>query len=88
MYDFDGDFATVYTGEKDVRKSGLIDTYRGLPVLPHWKGEHCSRVRDASDATKFPSLLQPDDTVYFYRRSVCRAMPTVWMSLLHYYLCY
>ncbi|XP_021934461.1 scavenger receptor class B member 1-like isoform X2 [Zootermopsis nevadensis] len=76
MYDFDGDFSTVYTGETDVRKSGLIDTYRGSPLLPHWKGEHCSNVRGASDATKFPSLLQPNDTVYFYRKSVCRAMPT------------
>lgn len=76
MYDFDGDIATVYTGETDVRKAGLIDTYRRLPRLPHWQGQHCSRVREASDATKFPSLIQPNDTIYFYRKSVCRAMPT------------
>jgi hypothetical protein len=81
MYDFDGDIATVYTGETDVRKAGLIDTYRRLPRLPHWEGEHCSRVRGTSDATKFPSLIQPNDTVYFYRKSVCRAMPMV-LSLL------
>jgi len=77
MYDFDNDVATVYTGETDMRMSGLIDTYRRLPRLPHWQGEHCSHVRGASDATKFPSLIQPNDTVYFYRKSVCRAMPTV-----------
>lgn len=76
MYDFDNDVATVYTGETDLRMSGLIDTYRRLPRLPHWEGEHCSRVRGASDATKFPSLIQPNDTVYFYRKSVCRTMPT------------
>jgi hypothetical protein len=77
MYDFDNDIATIYTGDTDVRLSGLIDTYRRLPRLPHWEGEHCSRVKGASDATKFPSLIQPNDTVYFYRKSVCRAMPTV-----------
>lgn len=77
MYDFDNDIATIYTGETDMRMSGLIDTYRRLPKLPHWHGEHCSRVRGASDATKFPSLIQPNDTIYFYRKSVCRAMPTV-----------
>lgn len=77
MYDFDNDIATVYTGETDMRLSGLIDTYRRLPQLPHWEGEHCSRVRGASDAIKFPSLIQPNDTLYFYRKSVCRAMPTV-----------
>jgi hypothetical protein len=77
MYDFDNDIATVYTGETDIRISGLIDTYRRLPRLPHWHGEHCSNVKGASDATKFPSLIQRDDTVYFYRKSVCRAMPTV-----------
>lgn len=77
MYDFDNDVATVYTGETDIRKSGQIDTYRRLPRLPHWEGEHCSRLRGASDATKFPSLIQPNDTLYFYRKSVCRAMPIV-----------
>jgi hypothetical protein len=82
MYDFDGDVATVYTGATDVRKAGLIDTYRRLPRLPHWQGEHCSHVQEASDATKFPSLIQPNDTVYFYRKSVCRAMPTVLILLL------
>ena len=82
MYDFDNDIATIYTGETDMRMSGLIDTYRRLPKLPHWHGEHCSRVRGASDATKFPSLIQPNDTIYFYRKSVCRAMPTVRVILI------
>jgi hypothetical protein len=84
MYDFDNDVATVYTGETNMRMSGLIDTYRRLPRLPHWEGEHCSRVRGASDATKFPSLTQPNDTVYFYRKSVCRAMPTVCIVITCY----
>ncbi|XP_069684657.1 scavenger receptor class B member 1-like isoform X2 [Periplaneta americana] len=77
MYDFDGDVATVFTGETDIHLSGLLDTYRHSQDLPQWHGKHCSRVTGASDASKFPSNIQPNDTVYFYRKSVCRVMPTV-----------
>ncbi|XP_067012434.2 scavenger receptor class B member 1 [Anabrus simplex] len=80
MYDFNGDTSTVYTGETDVRKSGLFETYRGSKHLPHWyrNREECSRVSSvdgASDATKFPSLIQPDDNITMFRKSLCRTMP-------------
>ncbi|XP_049767378.1 scavenger receptor class B member 1-like [Schistocerca cancellata] len=77
MYDFSGDTATIFTGSKHLGKAGLIDTYRGSQHLPHWHGDHCSSVVGASDASKFPSLINPNDTLLMYRKSVCRAMPMV-----------
>ncbi|XP_052133208.1 protein peste-like, partial [Frankliniella occidentalis] len=83
MYDFDGDFETDYTGATDVRLSGLIDKYNGFPYLPHWRREEgdgpttCSNVQLASDATKFPSYIQPNQTLSFFRKSMCRSMPMV-----------
>lgn len=72
MYDFDGDFETVFTGEHDVRKSGLLDTYRGSKNIPQWEGK-CGNINNASDGTKFASHIKPNDTLIFFRKSMCRA---------------
>ncbi|XP_052748979.1 scavenger receptor class B member 1-like isoform X2 [Galleria mellonella] len=73
MYDFSGDYETVFTGVHDVRYSGLIDTYRGSTDLPQWEGKHCSNVQNASDATKFKGGLGKNDTLLFFRKSMCRS---------------
>lgn len=76
MYDFDGDYETVYTGEKDVTRSGILDTYRGSTHIPQWDGV-CGNVRGASDGTKFSSHIGANDTLLFFRKSMCRAQPLV-----------
>ncbi|CAH0404434.1 unnamed protein product [Chilo suppressalis] len=77
MYDFNGDYETIYTGATDVSQSGLIDTYNGSPNLPQWKGEHCSNVRGSSDGTKFKGALDRNESVLFFRKSLCRAAPLI-----------
>ncbi|XP_047363879.1 scavenger receptor class B member 1-like isoform X2 [Vespa velutina] len=72
MYDFEGDYETFYTGEKDVKMTGLIDKYNGNVNLPHWKGR-CANIHGASDGTKFPTYIQPNDTLLFFRKSLCRS---------------
>lgn len=72
MYDFNGDFATFFTGKNDIRMSGLYDTFHGSPFLPQWNGEHCSKIQGASDGTKFKSFMQENDTLLFFRKSMCR----------------
>ncbi|CAG2060310.1 unnamed protein product [Timema podura] len=76
MYDFKGDIATVYTGENDIRLTGQLDTYNGGHYLPQWEGE-CGKINGSSDATKFKSYIEPNDTLVFFRKSVCRPMPQV-----------
>ncbi|KYN07821.1 PREDICTED: scavenger receptor class B member 1-like [Cyphomyrmex costatus] len=72
MYDFDGDFETIYTGETDIRTTGLIDKYNGDTNLPQWTGK-CANVQGASDGVKFPSYIEPNDTLLFFRKSLCRS---------------
>lgn len=89
MYDFDGDFETIYTGESDIRQTGLIDTYKGSKNLPQWTGQ-CANVNRASDGAKFPSYIEPNDTVLFFRKSLCRSAEMVrtgetWIKGLHTY---
>lgn len=76
MYDFDGDVSTFYTGDNDLSKSGLLATYNRSPKLPQWDLP-CGRVNDSSDGTKFPSFINPNDSLLFFRKSLCRAMPLV-----------
>ncbi|XP_011348650.1 scavenger receptor class B member 1 isoform X2 [Ooceraea biroi] len=72
MYDFDGDFETIYTGKTDIRLTGLIEKYNGDVNLPQWSGK-CANVQGASDGVKFPSYIQPNDTLLFFRKSLCRS---------------
>uniref|UniRef100_A0A0A9YDQ1 Scavenger receptor class B member 1 n=1 Tax=Lygus hesperus TaxID=30085 RepID=A0A0A9YDQ1_LYGHE len=73
MYDFDGDVSTTFSGVNDVRKSGLLDTYNRQPVLPQWPYP-CNNLTTASDGTKFPSLIQKDQEILFFRKSLCRSI--------------
>ncbi|XP_050664665.1 scavenger receptor class B member 1-like isoform X2 [Leptidea sinapis] len=75
MYDFNGDYETIYTGQKDQALSGLIDTYRGSTELSQWQEKHCSNVHLASDGAKFRSGLSKNDSLLFFRKSMCRAAP-------------
>ncbi|XP_039148988.1 scavenger receptor class B member 1 isoform X2 [Drosophila simulans] len=72
MYDFSTDFETFYTGVPNPALSGLYASYRGETTLPQWDGDHCSNIEFASDGTKFKSFIQPNETVKFFRKSMCR----------------
>nr|XP_013100075.1 unnamed protein product [Stomoxys calcitrans] len=72
MMDFNKDYETFHTGVSDSRISGLYATYRGSENLPQWDGDHCSNINYASDGVKFPSFLEPNDTIKFFRKSMCR----------------
>nr|CAI5839718.1 unnamed protein product [Callosobruchus analis] len=77
MYDFDGDFETVYDGQKlGLKNIGLIEKYRGSTKIPQWESP-CGDVTGASDGTKFPGYIQPNDTLLFFRKSMCRAKSLV-----------
>ncbi|KAH8272209.1 hypothetical protein KR018_011741, partial [Drosophila ironensis] len=72
MYDFSTDFETFYTGQSDPSLSGLYATYRGETNLPQWTNDHCSNIEYASDGTKFKSFILHNETVKFFRKSMCR----------------
>lgn len=86
MYDFDGDVSTFYTGEKNLALSGLLATYNRAPKLPQWDLP-CGVVKDSSDGTKFQSLIKENDTLLFFRKSLCRAMPLVSLTNPGYVTC-
>uniref|UniRef100_A0A1A9W5I5 Scavenger receptor class B member 1 n=1 Tax=Glossina brevipalpis TaxID=37001 RepID=A0A1A9W5I5_9MUSC len=72
MYDFNNDYETFYTGKTDTSLSGLYATYMGNTDLPNWPEKHCSNIELASDGSKFRSFIKPNDTLKFFRKSMCR----------------
>ncbi|XP_049883746.1 scavenger receptor class B member 1-like isoform X2 [Pectinophora gossypiella] len=80
MYDFNGDYETIFTGKDDVSNAGLIDTYKGSTDLPQWEGKHCSNLQYASDGTKFKGGVSANESILFFRKSLCRAAPLIPMG--------
>ncbi|KAL1139374.1 hypothetical protein AAG570_006358 [Ranatra chinensis] len=76
MYDFEGDRSTTFTGTTNIKLSGLLDTYNGLRYLPQWEFP-CNNVTGASDGTKFNSLIGKNQTLLFFRKSLCRSMQLI-----------
>lgn len=72
MYDFENDYINVYTGENDIRQTGLIEKFNGNVNLPQWTGK-CANVKGASDGSKFANYIKPNDTILFFRKSLCRS---------------
>ncbi|KAJ8933788.1 hypothetical protein NQ314_013824 [Rhamnusium bicolor] len=73
MYDFEGDYETIYTGQKhSLENIGLIEKYSGSTKIPQWDSP-CGDVTGASDGTKFSGFIKPNDTLLFFRKSMCRA---------------
>lgn len=77
MYEFTGDHETIFTGTKHGLKNiGQIDTYNGAKKIPQWDSP-CGDISGASDGTKFPGYLKPNDTLLFFRKSLCRSKELV-----------
>lgn len=87
MYDFNGDFETFFTGATEIRKSGLYDTFRGSTDLQQWEGKHCSNIQDASDGTKFKSFIKENETLLFFRKSMCRPQRLVSIAFIQLITC-
>lgn len=73
------DIVTVFTGEDDITKYGLVDTYNGMNHLSHWKTEKCNRVA-GSDGSVFPPHITKNDTIYVYDKDICRLLPLIFQK--------
>ena len=77
MYEFSGDYETIFTGTKHgLSNIGLVDTYNGATKIPQWDSP-CGDISGSSDGTKFPGYIKPNDTLLFFRKSMCRAKAMV-----------
>lgn len=73
----EGQVFTVYTGETNPHLAGVFATYNRLPYLSQWPSAPCNKVEGASDGGKFPTNIEPNETLWFFSPSMGRAMPMV-----------
>lgn len=68
------DNVTVFTGEEDITKFGLINRFNGKAQMSHWKTDFCNRI-DGSDGSIFPPHMNHNTTLYVYDKDLCRLLP-------------
>ncbi|EEB15399.1 scavenger receptor class B member, putative [Pediculus humanus corporis] len=74
------DVVTIYTGEKDPSKTGIVVNYDGKTSLNYWNSVECNRI-DGTDGTIYPpSLVHPNSTLYIYTKDLCRKMPLTYFN--------
>lgn len=56
--------------------AGCFETYNQLPYLPQWDYP-CDKLAGSTNGKKVGNNLTPNETVYIYRKGICRALPFV-----------
>ncbi|XP_046384513.1 scavenger receptor class B member 1-like [Ischnura elegans] len=74
MYDYGDDTVTTFTGEIDLRTTGLMERYNGLTTMPQWESAPCNTVTYAHDGSKYPNFISRNETMTLYRKPFCRGV--------------
>ncbi|XP_064640909.1 lysosome membrane protein 2-like [Lineus longissimus] len=65
---------TIYTGETDTLKLGVIDKFNGSSHLNFWSDKYANMV-NGSDGTLGPPFTQKSWIVYTFVSDICRSVP-------------
>lgn len=70
------DLYTIFTGEGDVTKYGMLDVWNGKSSLGHWTTPECDSVM-GSDGSIFPPYITKHSTLKIFDKDLCRVLPLV-----------
>ncbi|CAD1479885.1 unnamed protein product [Heterotrigona itama] len=70
------DWFTVYTGQRDIGKYGMMDKWNGKSNLGHWTAPECDAVA-GSDGSIFPPPITKHTVLKVFDKDLCRALPLV-----------
>ncbi|XP_015602295.1 scavenger receptor class B member 1 [Cephus cinctus] len=71
------DHYTVFTGQNDITKYGMLDKWNGKKGLGHWTTPHCDSVM-GSDGSIFPPHITKHTVLKVFDKDLCRALPLVY----------
>ncbi|XP_077355254.1 platelet glycoprotein 4 [Festucalex cinctus] len=69
---FDGHY-TVFTGEGDISKVGMIDMWRGSRSLPFWGDKYCNMI-NGTDGSNFAPFVDATKPIFFFSSDICRSV--------------
>ena len=70
------DWYTIYTGQEDIGKYGILDKWNGKSSLGHWTTAECDSVA-GSDGSIFPPRITKQTVLKVFDKDLCRALPLV-----------
>ncbi|KAG6796146.1 scavenger receptor class B member 1 [Apis mellifera caucasica] len=70
------DLFTIYTGQEDIGKYGILDNYNGKRNLGHWTTSECDSIA-GTDGSIFPPRITKDTVLKIFDKDLCRALPLV-----------
>ncbi|CAK9832022.1 Scavenger receptor class B member 1 [Anthophora retusa] len=70
------DWYTIFTGQEDVSKYGVLDNWNGKSSLGHWTTSECDSVA-GSDGSIFPPRITKQTVLKVFDKDLCRALPLV-----------
>ncbi|NWX21900.1 CD36 protein, partial [Aegotheles bennettii] len=68
----------VYTGEEDIKKTAIIESYKNKRNLSYWEG-HCDMV-NGTDGASFPPFIRKSEVLRFFSSDICRSIYGVFHS--------
>ncbi|XP_014249214.1 scavenger receptor class B member 1-like isoform X2 [Cimex lectularius] len=70
------DRVTVKIGvDNGPREFFKIDKYNGAPGMQVWPNETCDSVQGSSEGVSYHQDIRKEDTIYYLRKTICRAVP-------------
>lgn len=69
------DDVTVYIGPENARRFFTMNQFHGSPRFGYWSGEKCDTVEGATEGVVYPQYLTRNDTLKYFRKSICRVNP-------------
>ena len=79
------DAYTVFTGQSDVTKYGMMDKWNGKNALGHWTSP-CDGIM-GGDGSIFPPHITKDTVLKVFDKDLCRALPLVFKVSWFFHLC-
>lgn len=70
------DLFTIYTGQEDIGKYGILDNFNGKRSLGHWTASECDSIA-GTDGSIFPPRITKETVLKIFDKDLCRALPLV-----------
>lgn len=70
------DWYTIFTGDNDVTKYGMLEKWNGKESLGHWSSPTCDSIM-GTDGSIFPPHITKDTVLKIFDKDLCRALPLV-----------
>ncbi|XP_076754622.1 epithelial membrane protein [Xylocopa sonorina] len=70
------DWFTIFTGQGDIGKYGILEKWNGKSSLGHWTSPECDSIA-GSDGSIFPPRITKETVLKVFDKDLCRALPLV-----------